>query len=555
MSDVDWGGTASEFGDESDSQGTFESEDDEIDRPSETVSGAHLKAWPGRAVRGTVGGLMQGSTAKVVLRRRSPRATPPPCPPPPPRRKPDEVTTSREAAIHARDMTGLTAKWWESSRPRKRGKIPPKPAGSTKDFQRLFQEWLRRRGLTGALKAESDQHGYSVFRLVRNKLTPRQDQEWTQAFHGTRCYALWLIIASGVMLESNDKDAGHDFWQPGVYCTPLLSTARWYGRPHILFGDGVYHRVVLELRVDPSRRTKERQRGGVQWVFPEGAVVIRAIWVQSNAPPDAGEQRFDTWNPMLEAVPEGSARPEPVVNDCQDQWLDDDEGSFESLESEQEVGGHNEHRVEQHLKQRRKDATQSRVSVTSGSRIKPPDSEPSKPRRQRSQTRKAATQAGGLFTFGSRIKALDSEPPKQRSQPYRLRKEAKQGLGSVTSCSRVNRPDSEQRRQPDETKKEAKQGRGSATSGRQRLKPPDSEPPGSTATEQTPPDAAEKRARSLIVDIMKKLDLTQHCPLEQRKIVFRSLQKIFNPDNNLECQDSVHQAFQKLMERRERYLS
>ena len=57
---------------------------------------------------------------------------------------------------------------------------------------------------------------------------------------------------------------GHDFWEPGVYCTPLVSTAKWYARPHIVFGDGVYHCIMYELRVDPLKIKTERERGGVQ---------------------------------------------------------------------------------------------------------------------------------------------------------------------------------------------------------------------------------------------------------------------------------------------------
>ncbi|CAK0797190.1 unnamed protein product, partial [Prorocentrum cordatum] len=138
--------------------------------------------------------------------------------------------------------------------------------------------------------------------------------DWEQAFHGTWWYAVWLVLDSGVLLESNDKASGHDFWEPGVYCTPVLETARWYARPHVLFGDGAYHRVLFELRVDPERRKRQRQRGGVQWVFNSSAVSIHAMWVEINAPPDNGEERVNEWDPGLEALPSGRDRPELVVN-------------------------------------------------------------------------------------------------------------------------------------------------------------------------------------------------------------------------------------------------
>eukprot|EP00971_Amphidinium_carterae_P036334 714364-Amphidinium_carterae.2 len=33
---------------------------------------------------------------------------------------------------------------------------------------------------------------------------------------------LAVHLRSGIMLESNDKALGHDFWEPGVYCTPNM---------------------------------------------------------------------------------------------------------------------------------------------------------------------------------------------------------------------------------------------------------------------------------------------------------------------------------------------
>ena len=83
-------------------------------------------------------------------------------------------------------------------------------------------------------------------------------------FYGTWWYSVWQVLLSGVLLESNDYAKGHDFWEPGVYCTPLVSTAKWYARPHIVFVDGVYHCIMYELRVDPLKIKTERERGGVQ---------------------------------------------------------------------------------------------------------------------------------------------------------------------------------------------------------------------------------------------------------------------------------------------------
>ena len=85
-----------------------------------------------------------------------------------------------------------------------------------------------------------------------------------RAFHGTRWYAVWSILNSKVLLESNNHALGHDFGEAGVYCTPEITTARSYGTPHELFGDGVYHRPIIELLVNTNERRRRRAHGGEQ---------------------------------------------------------------------------------------------------------------------------------------------------------------------------------------------------------------------------------------------------------------------------------------------------
>ena len=82
----------------------------------------------------------------------------------------------------------------------------------------------------------------------------------------------------------------------------------------MLFGDGVYYRVVLELRVDSSQTMRERQRGGHQLVFPASAVNVHAVWVLPNASPGVGEERLSSWNPAHEALPAGCRAPEVLCN-------------------------------------------------------------------------------------------------------------------------------------------------------------------------------------------------------------------------------------------------
>ncbi|CAK9019513.1 Uncharacterized protein SCF082_LOCUS14551 [Durusdinium trenchii] len=237
-----------------------------------------------------------------------------------------------DAAIARED---LVIQWREVCKPRRAGAIAPKSKGSRKDFAPLFIEWLAARGLDDALMEDGYSDGWKKYRYLREPKVMPEDN-WEVAYHGTWWYSVWLVLHSGVFLESNDRDKGHDFWEPGVYCSPNLATARWYARPHILFGDGVYHRIIFELRVNTEKRIRNRQRGGVQWVFKPDAVSLYAVWVQRNAPPANGEERINDWDPKLEARPPGEALVNATVNPREerqaDEWSEtepDEEGEEE----------------------------------------------------------------------------------------------------------------------------------------------------------------------------------------------------------------------------------
>lgn len=223
----------------------------------------------------------------------------------------------------------LVNKWREVSKPNRQGAVAPKPRGAKLDFHDLFQQWLDARDLSDALEYSGTEKGWAVYKYNKSVATP-DEKTWECAFHGTWWYSVWLVLESGVLLESDDREKGHDFWEPGVYCSPLLHTGRWYARPQVLFGDGVYHRIIFELRVDPERRKRNRQRGGVQWVFPTQAVALHAIRVQINAPPKIGEERVNEWDAELEGIPHGKMRPVSTVNPRdleQDPWPELEPGS------------------------------------------------------------------------------------------------------------------------------------------------------------------------------------------------------------------------------------
>ena len=81
-----------------------------------------------------------------------------------------------------------------------------------------------------------------------------------------------------------------------------MSTAVGYGRPQIVFSDGVCHRCILELRVPAGHSLKKRKAGGEQWIFNSKDVEIRGVWFYINSPPYKGEERLNRWNCYDEAV-------------------------------------------------------------------------------------------------------------------------------------------------------------------------------------------------------------------------------------------------------------
>ncbi|OLP80856.1 hypothetical protein AK812_SmicGene38682 [Symbiodinium microadriaticum] len=245
----------------------------------------------------------------------------------------ENVREALQGASNGRE--DLVIQWREVCRPRRAGAVAAQPRGARKDFAALFEEWLKVRDLQGVLVEAGYEKGWKVYQYTKDPVVKSQPT-WETAFHGTWWYSVWSVLDSGVFLESNDRDKGHDFWEPGVYCSPNLSTARWYARPQILFGDKVYHRVIFELRVNTEKRIRNRQRGGVQWIFKPDSVSLQAIWVQRNAPPKNGEERINDWDPSLEARPLGKEPVQPIVNPRTCDWSDAEEDQEGEAEEDDE---------------------------------------------------------------------------------------------------------------------------------------------------------------------------------------------------------------------------
>jgi len=65
----------------------------------------------------------------------------------------------------------------------------------------------------------------------------------------------------------------------------------------------------------------------------------------------------------------------------------------------------------------------------------------------------------------------------------------------------------------------------------------------------------ESRSQSLITDMEKQLEKSKNEPLENRKKIFKDLQRQLHPDKNMDQPETAKLAFQKLMEQRATYLA
>ena len=84
--------------------------------------------------------------------------------------------------------------------------------------------WLQQRGLSNVLQREGNRMGCQVYKYLKEPVVQHQPS-WATAYHGSWWYLVWSILHNGVLLESDDRTLGHDFWNPGVYCSPNLETA------------------------------------------------------------------------------------------------------------------------------------------------------------------------------------------------------------------------------------------------------------------------------------------------------------------------------------------
>ena len=233
---------------------------------------------------------------------------------------PVPVPEARPTIVQANRCQGdLIPQWRKKAKPKKQ-RSPPRMAAEfplvAEIFEGKLDQWLKARKIQGLLQRDperdrpTDDTGGAHWLYYKYCRAPMvEHSRWENALHGTWWYALWSILQSGVLLESCNEKAGHEFWLPGVYCTPNLSTARQYARAQQVFSDGMYHRVAIEVRYDKKQLRRQRERGGGQLVLPLTAVVIVGLLFLPNDTVHKGEERLNDWDAQLELVPHGRCRP------------------------------------------------------------------------------------------------------------------------------------------------------------------------------------------------------------------------------------------------------
>ena len=107
--------------------------------------------------------------------------------------------------------------------------------------------------------------------------------------------------------SSEDESKGHEFNTLGakVYMSPWFGTAKQYARGQNLFGDGVYHCVILDLRVRVDQRVDKRNTGGLQWTYNSEHAFIAGVWFGHNVGNPVGYEHLRFWDAEDEAVPYG----------------------------------------------------------------------------------------------------------------------------------------------------------------------------------------------------------------------------------------------------------
>eukprot|EP00930_Biecheleria_cincta_P084771 TRINITY_DN74205_c0_g1_i1.p1 TRINITY_DN74205_c0_g1~~TRINITY_DN74205_c0_g1_i1.p1 ORF type:complete len:365 (-),score=47.44 TRINITY_DN74205_c0_g1_i1:269-1363(-) len=230
----------------------------------------------------------------------------------------------------------LVDKWKHVGKPRGRAspEVAPEFFANTV-FNVGLERWLQDRNLWSVLERVSDWHPPAEEIHLKRKCQYFRFKPWMgnavslltqlpnreRVYHGTWWYALWLILRTGLLLES-DIQEGQESSAKSVPCCSRLEEAFEHARPHSAFGDGIYNRVVLELVYDPDQVKSHAHIRKNDILLPGNGVAISAVVFQPNSPVVKGEQRVDCWHSELEAIPTDCSIPaRSAVDEPIPKWM------------------------------------------------------------------------------------------------------------------------------------------------------------------------------------------------------------------------------------------
>ena len=181
------------------------------------------------------------------------------------------MTIQEEAMQICGDHCNLTAqqcpdardakikKWPAAARPsngRMPEVLPVNNPPSIAMMKRGYEVFLSARG-TNVLKFETIVEDWQVYKYMPN--VEKLNAWWLcpnvlQLFQGVPWFCMCMLFKKGDFLESWSEARGHRLLNghPGVYLTDSLDTASGYAIPHVLFGDDVFHQVMIEVRATPG---------------------------------------------------------------------------------------------------------------------------------------------------------------------------------------------------------------------------------------------------------------------------------------------------------------
>ncbi len=222
----------------------------------------------------------------------------------------DEIKIFRQA----RDGTKLVEKWHQEMLTSNKKYPHIEPLSKELDdevnrakFFYAFVTWLLIRGLDDKVHLEETYaSGWMCYKMNEFAITHEHLMgNFETEFHGTNFYALPGIMHARCILASEKQEVGHRILddKPGSYFSPALNGTMTYAVAHKgVHGDQQWSRCVVECFVDRDKlkHSKKQDNGVKQHVYAEKDTQVRAIWINPNYPPCAGEFRFDGWKPELE---------------------------------------------------------------------------------------------------------------------------------------------------------------------------------------------------------------------------------------------------------------